>query len=135
MDLHLEAAPGRVTRPAPFVTSTPPYDFDRDPVISTATLSFRPKGEIFLHTGQHFPVAEYPRSRRAGEMTAARAGSAPGAFFFAGREQAIAQNCFSDPFAGSQHEFMVREADKLRLTLPSPHKGEISKPLLTELLR
>jgi len=42
---------------------------------------------------------------------------------------------FSGPFAGSKHEFMVRDADKLRLTIPNPHKGEISKPFLAELLR
>jgi hypothetical protein len=30
---------------------------------------------------------------------------------------------------------MVREADQLRLFVPNPHKGEISRPLLGEILR
>ncbi len=30
---------------------------------------------------------------------------------------------------------MVRESDKLRLAIPNPHKGEIGKSLLAELLR
>ena len=42
---------------------------------------------------------------------------------------------FSGPYAGSKHEFMVRGSDQLRLFIPNPHKGEISKPLLGELLR
>ena len=42
---------------------------------------------------------------------------------------------FVGPFAGGKHEFMVRQADKLRLTIPNPHRGEISKPFLLEVLR
>ena len=41
---------------------------------------------------------------------------------------------FSGPFAGGKHEFMVRETDQLRLFVPNPHKGEISRPLLGEIL-
>lgn len=42
---------------------------------------------------------------------------------------------FIGPYSGGRHEFMVRESDRLRLTIPNPHKGEIGKPLLAELLR
>ena len=42
---------------------------------------------------------------------------------------------FSGPYSGGKHEFMVRESDQLRLTIPNPHKGEIGKSLLAELLR
>jgi predicted RNA binding protein YcfA (HicA-like mRNA interferase family) len=42
---------------------------------------------------------------------------------------------FSGPFACGKHKFMVREADQLRLFVPNPHKGEISRPLLGEILR
>lgn len=42
---------------------------------------------------------------------------------------------FSGPYSGGRHEFMVRESDKLRLAIPNPHKGEIGKSLLAELLR
>ena len=42
---------------------------------------------------------------------------------------------FSGPYSGGKHEFMVRESDHLRLTIPNPHKGEFGKSLLAELLR
>ena len=42
---------------------------------------------------------------------------------------------FSGTYSGGKHEFMVRESDQLRLTIPNPHKGEIGKSLLAELLR
>ena len=42
---------------------------------------------------------------------------------------------FSGPYSGGKHEFMVRESDQLKLTIPNPHKGEIGKSLLAELLR
>ena len=42
---------------------------------------------------------------------------------------------FAGPYSGGRHEFMIRESDRLRLTIPNPHKGEIGKPLLAELLR
>ena len=42
---------------------------------------------------------------------------------------------FSGPYAGGKHEFMVREKDQLRLFIPNPHKGEISRALLNEILR
>jgi len=41
---------------------------------------------------------------------------------------------FTGPYAGGKHEFMVREKDQLRLFIPNPHKGEISRPLLNEIL-
>lgn len=42
---------------------------------------------------------------------------------------------FSGPYSGGKHEFMVREADRLRLTIPNLHSGEIGKFLLAEILR
>jgi len=49
--------------------------------------------------------------------------------------RSLKQVGFSGPYTGSKHEFMVRESDRLRLFIPNPHKGEISRPLLNELLR
>jgi len=40
---------------------------------------------------------------------------------------------FEGPFAGGKHEFLVK--GELRLVLPSPHPGEISKELLGRILR
>ena len=42
---------------------------------------------------------------------------------------------FSGPYSGGKHVFMVRESDRLRLTIPNPHGGEIGKFLLAEILR
>ncbi len=40
---------------------------------------------------------------------------------------------FEGPFSGGRHEFMMRGAR--RLTLPNPHRSDISKDLLSRLLR
>jgi predicted RNA binding protein YcfA (HicA-like mRNA interferase family) len=40
---------------------------------------------------------------------------------------------FDGPYAGGRHEFMVRGS--LRLRIPNPHQGDISKGLLAEILR
>jgi len=40
---------------------------------------------------------------------------------------------FDGPHAGGKHEFMVK--GNLRLTLPNPHQGEISKDLLSRILK
>lgn len=40
---------------------------------------------------------------------------------------------FSGPYSGGRHLFMIRGTLKLRV--PNPHKGEISKGLLAEILR
>lgn len=37
---------------------------------------------------------------------------------------------FSGPYSGGKHEFMARESDQLRLTIPNPHKGTLGKSLL-----
>ena len=42
---------------------------------------------------------------------------------------------FAGPYSGGRHEYMVRDSDRLRLTNPNPHKGEIGRSLLAELLR
>ena len=45
----------------------------------------------------------------------------------------LKQAGFDGPHAGGKHEFMVK--GNLRLTLPNPHQGEISKDLLTRILK
>jgi predicted RNA binding protein YcfA (HicA-like mRNA interferase family) len=40
---------------------------------------------------------------------------------------------FDGPYAGGKHEFMVK--DSLKLRIPNPHQGEISRGLLAEILR
>jgi predicted RNA binding protein YcfA (HicA-like mRNA interferase family) len=40
---------------------------------------------------------------------------------------------FEGPFTGGRHEFLVK--GQLRLILPNPHQGEISKDLLARILR
>jgi predicted RNA binding protein YcfA (HicA-like mRNA interferase family) len=40
---------------------------------------------------------------------------------------------FEGPYAGGRHEFLIK--GELRLILPNPHHGEISKDLLTRILR
>jgi predicted RNA binding protein YcfA (HicA-like mRNA interferase family) len=40
---------------------------------------------------------------------------------------------FEGPFAGGKHEFLVK--GELRLILPNPHQGEISKGLLIRILK
>ena len=40
---------------------------------------------------------------------------------------------FEGPYLGGKHEFMVK--GNLRLTLPNPHQGEISKDLLSRILK
>ena len=47
--------------------------------------------------------------------------------------KACKQAGFEGPFAGGKHEFMIR--GELRLILPNPHQGEISRDLLTRILR
>ena len=46
---------------------------------------------------------------------------------------ALKQAGFDGPHAGGKHEFMVK--GNLRLTLPNPHQGEISKDLLSRILK
>ena len=40
---------------------------------------------------------------------------------------------FEGPYAGRRHEVMVKGA--IKLILPNPHKGDISRVLLAEILR
>ena len=40
---------------------------------------------------------------------------------------------FEGPYVGGRHEYMVK--DTLKLFIPNPHKGEISKSLLAKILR
>jgi len=39
---------------------------------------------------------------------------------------------FNGPYLGGKHHFMTK--DELRLTIPNPHAGGISVPLLSEIL-
>lgn len=47
--------------------------------------------------------------------------------------KALKQAGFEGPFAGGKHEFLMK--GELRLILPNPHQSEISKDLLTRILR
>ncbi|MBI3740106.1 MAG: type II toxin-antitoxin system HicA family toxin [Chloroflexi bacterium] len=47
--------------------------------------------------------------------------------------KALKEAGFEGPFAGGKHEFLVR--GELRLVVPNPHQGEISKDLLARILR
>jgi predicted RNA binding protein YcfA (HicA-like mRNA interferase family) len=40
---------------------------------------------------------------------------------------------FEGPYAGGKHEFLVK--GDLRLTIPNQHQGEISKDLLSRILK
>ncbi len=40
---------------------------------------------------------------------------------------------FEGPYSGGRHLFMVRGGLKLRI--PNPHTGDISRPLISEILR
>jgi predicted RNA binding protein YcfA (HicA-like mRNA interferase family) len=47
--------------------------------------------------------------------------------------KALKKAGFTGPLTGGRHEFMVK--GELRLTLPNPHQGEISRDLLARILR
>ena len=47
--------------------------------------------------------------------------------------RALKQSGFEGPHVGGKHEFMVK--GNLRLTIPSPHQGEIGKDLLSRILK
>jgi len=47
--------------------------------------------------------------------------------------QALKKAGFEGPYPGGKHEFLVKA--NVRLTLPNPHVGEISKDLLARILR
>lgn len=40
---------------------------------------------------------------------------------------------FSGPYSGGKHEFMVR--GEVVVTIPNPHRGDISRDLLARILR
>lgn len=40
---------------------------------------------------------------------------------------------FDGPYSGKRHQFMIRDTTKL--VIPNPHQGDISKPLLLQLLK
>ena len=45
----------------------------------------------------------------------------------------LKQAGFEGPYVGGKHEFLVK--GQVRLVLPNPHQGEISKELLARILR
>jgi predicted RNA binding protein YcfA (HicA-like mRNA interferase family) len=47
--------------------------------------------------------------------------------------KALKEAGFDGPFPGGRHEFLVK--GELRLILPNPHQSDISKDLLTRILR
>ena len=40
---------------------------------------------------------------------------------------------FDDPYSGSKHQYMVKA--EFKLTIPNPHRGDISPNLLARILR
>jgi len=40
---------------------------------------------------------------------------------------------FKGPYIGGRHQFMMK--DDLKLVVSNPHRGEIGRPLLSEILR
>jgi predicted RNA binding protein YcfA (HicA-like mRNA interferase family) len=40
---------------------------------------------------------------------------------------------FIGPYTGGRHQFLLK--DKIRLVLPNPHKSDISKDLLSKILK
>ncbi len=40
---------------------------------------------------------------------------------------------FSGPYSGGKHQFMIK--DFIRLVIPNPHKGDISRDLLTRIIK
>ncbi|HAX49462.1 MAG TPA: type II toxin-antitoxin system HicA family toxin [Ignavibacteria bacterium] len=40
---------------------------------------------------------------------------------------------FTGPYSGGKHQFMIN--GKIRLVIPNPHKGDISKDLLARILK
>lgn len=40
---------------------------------------------------------------------------------------------FNGPYSGGRHSFMIK--DSLKIRIPNPHKGDISKSLVSEILR
>jgi predicted RNA binding protein YcfA (HicA-like mRNA interferase family) len=40
---------------------------------------------------------------------------------------------FTGPYAGKRHQFMQK--DTLKVYVPNPHEGDISKPLLLKILK
>lgn len=40
---------------------------------------------------------------------------------------------FDGPTAGGKHDYMFKGSQKI--TIPNPHRGDVSKPLLADLLR
>ncbi|HLD20591.1 MAG TPA: type II toxin-antitoxin system HicA family toxin [Patescibacteria group bacterium] len=47
--------------------------------------------------------------------------------------QVLRQFGFDGPYSGGRHLFMIKES--LKLHIPNPHPGEVSKHLLSQILR
>jgi predicted RNA binding protein YcfA (HicA-like mRNA interferase family) len=46
---------------------------------------------------------------------------------------ALRQIGFQGPYAGGNHQYMVRNAHRVRI--PNPHQGDISRSLLAQILK
>ena len=42
---------------------------------------------------------------------------------------------FEGPYSGGNHQFMIKVDEKIRLTLPNPHRGDIGEALLVKILK
>ncbi len=42
---------------------------------------------------------------------------------------------FEGPYSGGNHEYMVKIKEKITLTVPNPHHGDIGESLLVRLLK
>ena len=47
--------------------------------------------------------------------------------------QALRKAGFTGPYSGAKHQFMVRGS--VRLRVPNPHQGDVSRDLLSRLLK
>ncbi len=42
---------------------------------------------------------------------------------------------FEGPYPGANHQYMVKEKEKITIRIPNPHHGDISEVLLVRLLK
>ena len=47
----------------------------------------------------------------------------------------LSQLGFEGPYAGGNHQFMIKADERIRLTIPNPHHGDIGEGLLIRILR
>lgn len=42
---------------------------------------------------------------------------------------------FEGPYPGGNHQYMVKDKEKLIVTIPNPHQGDIGRALLVKILK